>query len=43
MRNRKERIAISIDPFLLKKIERAARKEGRSRSVSLGALHSTQR
>jgi len=32
MRNRKERIAISIDPFLLKKIEREARKEGRSRS-----------
>jgi metal-responsive CopG/Arc/MetJ family transcriptional regulator len=32
MRNRKEKIAISIDPFLLKKIERKARKEGRSRS-----------
>jgi len=32
MRNRKEKIAISIDPFLLKKIERNASEECRSRS-----------
>lgn len=32
MRNRKEKIAISIDPFLLKKIDRNASKECRSRS-----------
>lgn len=32
MRNRKERIAISLDPLPLKKIEKIAREEGRSRS-----------
>ena len=32
MRDRKEKIAISIDPLILKKINEKAEQEGRSRS-----------